>query len=195
MSMTPVSFRTMAVINTSRFTFLIFTILALKIVRSVNNITDTILAVIIVSTVRSNTLIVTTLVTSLTVRVSITPTPVRLSTSSTNRFVHGTFAIIWTTWCADTWLRLSITPCAGVVRPGLVTHIRGTVIIGVTTTRIICAVYITGPVTHWAHRILVLRVKTKSLLFLAPSYLSPTMSTFKQTGFITWSAFPESAAV
>merc|ERR1719348_1865601 len=120
----------MVVINTSRFTLFMLTILALQIVRGVDNITDTILAVIIISTVRSNTLIVATFVTSLAVRVSITPTPVRLPTSSTDWFVHRTFAVIRTTWLTDF---VTITPGTGIVRPGLITHFRRTVSIAVTT--------------------------------------------------------------
>merc|ERR1719312_757154 len=131
MSIALVPIRAVTSVNTARFAFPIFTIFALKIVRSIVDITDTILTISISSTlIRSDTLIVTTLVSSLAVRVSIAATPVRLSTSSTDWFVLWTLPIIRTPWFTDV---ISITIVTGVIRPRLITCIRRTVSVSVTT--------------------------------------------------------------
>jgi len=114
-----VAIRAVAGVNTAWNTVPILTILTLKIVRSIVNITDTVLTVSIPSTLRSDALIVTTLVTSLAVRINITSTPMRLSTSSTDWFVLRTLSIIRTTWLANSF----IAPLAGSVGPWLITDL------------------------------------------------------------------------
>jgi len=125
-----VAIRAVTAVNTARFAFPIFTKFTLKIVRRIVNITDTVLTVSIPSTVRSNASIVTTLVPSHAVRVNITSTPMRLSISSTDWFVLRTLSIIRTTWFTD---MISIAIVARIVRPRLITCVRRTVTVAVTT--------------------------------------------------------------
>jgi len=126
-----VPIRAVTAVNTARLAFSIFTKLTFKIVRSIVNITDTILTVSIPSTlIRSDALVVTTLVTSLAVRVNVASTPVRLTTSSTDWFVLRTLSIIRTTWLTD-MIRITIVAC--IVRPRFITYVRRTFIIAVTT--------------------------------------------------------------
>jgi len=119
MSIALVPIRAVTGVNTAWNTVAILTILTLKIVRSVVNITDTILTVSISGTLRSDALVVATLVTSLAVRVSIASTPVRLSTSSTDWFVLRTLSIIRTTWFANSF----IAPLTRSIGPRLITDL------------------------------------------------------------------------
>merc|ERR1719317_843658 len=97
MSIALVPIRAVTGVNTAWNTVASLTILTLKIVRSIVDITDTILAV----------------------SISIAATPVRLSTSSTYWFVLWTLPIIRTAWFANS----AITPLTRGVGPWLITDL------------------------------------------------------------------------
>lgn len=79
----------------TRNTVVIFAVLTLQVVRSVDSVTDFIrCTVIILGALRGETFIVATLVARTAVRVHITTTAMRLTVGSTDWFVCGAFTVI-----------------------------------------------------------------------------------------------------
>jgi len=122
------------IINAPRNTVVIFAVLTLQVVRSVDSVTDFIRrTVVILCALRGETFIVATLVARAAVRVHITTTAMRLTVGSTDWFVCGAFTVIRASGYTD----CVITPSAGIIRlVRLVTDLRGTVGIIVITTNI-----------------------------------------------------------